>query len=79
MPSAKIPSRVLPSLFMYISNVFNNLNAESVLEEIVETIDAKSRLSEERDKFIEDMQNQIQYLQSSLYSTKVCLILFISL
>lgn len=43
---------------------------ESVLEEIVETIDAKSRLSEERDKFIEDMQNQIQYLQSSLYSTK---------
>ncbi|KAK8336446.1 hypothetical protein V6Z11_A09G124800 [Gossypium hirsutum] len=43
---------------------------ESVLEETIQSIDAKTLLLKEREKLFEDMENKITYLQSVISTLK---------
>ena len=47
------------------------MDAESVLEERIQNINAKTLYLKEREKLLEDMENKITYLQSALSSLKV--------
>ncbi|KAE8674268.1 tropomyosin-like isoform X2 [Hibiscus syriacus] len=47
-----------------------NMIAESVLDETIQRIDAKTLLLKEREKLLEDMENKITYLRSVLSSLK---------
>ena len=47
------------------------MDAESVLEERIQNINAKTLYLKEREKLLEDMENKITYLQFALSSLKV--------